>query len=213
MVGMMGPLYAKLFNQDMGSYFAHLAVSFVLWQFVSQSTNDTCRAFIDSEGYIKQVKLPLTVYVAAVIWKNLIVFAHNFLVIGIVMAYFRPQLGIAVLLVPVAIVALALNGFIFGTILASLSARFRDIPLIVVNIVQVSFFLTPVMWQPQMLGRHMWVVNLNPFYHFLEIVRAPLLGLPTNAWSWPAVATITLLGVACMLGLFGRFRARIAYWV
>lgn len=213
MVGMMGPLYAKLFNQDMGSYFAHLGVSFVLWQFVSLTTNDACKAFIESEGYIKQVKLPLSVYLASAIWKNLIIFAHNAVVILIVVAYFRPPLGVSLVLVPFAIAALALNGFMIGIVLAALGARFRDVPLIVLNVVQIAFFLTPVMWQPQMLGRHMWIVNLNPFYHFLEIVRAPLLGLPTNPWSWPAVAAITLLGGMSMLVLFSKFRARIAYWV
>ena len=108
---------------------------------------------------------------------------------------------------------MAVNGFMFGTMLAALSARFRDIPMIVVNLVQVAFFMTPVMWQAQMLGRHQWVVNLNPFYHFLEIARAPLLGRPTDAWSWFAVAAITLVGgVVCMVTMT-RFRSRIAYWV
>lgn len=213
MVAVMGPLYGKLFGQDIGGYFAHLGVSYVLWLFLAQTINDSCTAFIAAEGYIKQVKLPLTVYVASVIWKNLVFLAHNTVVIVLVMAYSRPHIDAGILLVPVAIALLALNGFMFGTILAALSARFRDIPLIVVNLVTVAFFMTPVMWKAEMLGRHHWVVNLNPFYHFLEIVRAPLLGFPTNTTSWLAVTAITLLGSVSMLILFSRFRARVAYWV
>jgi ABC-type polysaccharide/polyol phosphate export permease len=213
MIGVMGPLYGKLFNQDIGSYFAHLTVSFVLWQFIAQCINESCNAFIAAEGYIKQVKLPLSVHMLAVVWKNLIVLLHNAIVIVLIMAYYRPPLGISLLLVPIALALLAANAFIFGMICGMVSARFRDIPLIITNLVQVVFFLTPVMWQPQMLGRHQWTVNLNPFYHLLEIVRAPLLGVPTNPWSWPAVAAITLAGTMVMIALFSRFRARIAYWV
>ena len=213
MVVVMGPLYGKLFGQDIGRYFAHLGISYVFWLFLAQTINDSCTAFISSEGYIKQVKLPLTVYVASVIWKNVVFLAHNFVVIVLVMGYVRPQIGISILLVPVALVVMAVNGIMFGVVLAALSARFRDIPMIVLNLVQVAFFMTPVMWQAQMLGRHQWAVNLNPFYHFLEIARAPLLGLPTNAWSWVAVAALTLVGgVACMVTMT-RCRSRIAYWV
>lgn len=213
MIGVMGPLYGKLFNLDIGSYFAHLAVSLVLWQFIAQCITDSCITFMAAEGYIKQVKLPLSLHVLAVVWKNLIIFFHNAVVIVIVMAYYRPQVGISLLVVPFGIALIAVNGFVYGTIFALLCARFRDIPLIVMNLMQVAFFLSPVMWQPQMLGRHKWTVNLNPFYHFLEIVRAPLLGAPTNPWSWPVAMAITFAGIAVMLTVFSRFRARIAYWI
>jgi ABC-type polysaccharide/polyol phosphate export permease len=213
MVAIMGPLYGKLFNQDIASYFANLAVGFVLWQMVSGLVIDSCAAFVSAEGYIKQVKLPLSIHVLRVVWKNLIIFFHNMLVVVAVLAYVRPPLTPGLLLFPVALAFFALNGFLFGTIIGIVSARFRDIPMIVANIVQAAFFLTPIIWQPAMLGRHQWAVNLNPFYHFIEIMRAPLLGAPPNPWSWPAVAAITLLGCLLTLATLSRYRARIAYWV
>ena len=88
-----------------------------------------------------------------------------------------------------------------------------DIPLIITNLVQVAFFLTPVMWPPHMLGRHVWILNFNPFYHFLEIVRAPILGEVMNPWSWPAAIVLTALGAMLLLAVFSRYRARVAYWV
>lgn len=213
MIGAMGPLYGRLFKQDISGYFAYLAVSFVLWQMISQMISDSCVAFVAAEGFIKQIKLPLTIHVLRVIWKNLIIFAHNAVVILIVIAYYRPPLNGSLLLFPIAILVFALNALFFGTILGLVSARFRDIPLVVTNVVQAAFFLTPIMWHPQMLGRHAWTVNLNPFYHFIEVMRAPLIGQPPNPSSWLAVGVITLLGCVAMVLIFSRFRARIAYWV
>jgi ABC-type polysaccharide/polyol phosphate export permease len=213
LLAVMGPLYGKLFNQDIGSYFLFLAVGYIAWQFFSQLVADACTVFIASEGYIKQVRLPLTIYVLRVTWKNLIVFFHNMIVAVAVVAYFRPPLGLDLLLVPIAIVFYGLNGLWFGTILGVVCARFRDIPQIVSNVVQIFFFVTPIMWQPGMLGRHAWVVDLNPFYHFLEILRGPLIGAPLNLVSWGAVIGITILGFGTMIPFFSRYRARIAYWV
>jgi ABC-2 type transport system permease protein/lipopolysaccharide transport system permease protein len=209
----MGPLYGKLFNQDVSSYFLYLAVSFIAWQLFSSYISDACNAFIGAEGFIKQIRLPLSVYVMRIVWKNLIFFLHNLVFLLLVLAYFRPSLGLDLILVPVGLFVFMVNALWIGIVLGLVSARFRDIPQIIGNVVQVFFFLTPVLWQPGMLGRHAWTVNLNPFYHFLEIIRTPLMGAGVNWLSWAAVGAITFAGFAVMAPFFARYRARIAYWV
>lgn len=213
MVTIMGPLYGKLFGQDIGGYFGFLAIGFVVWQLIAQTINECCVAFVTAESYIKQIKLPLSVHILRVVWKNVIVFFHNMVVVVAVLAWLQPPLGASLLLFPFAVAAFALNAYFFGTILGIVCARFRDIPLIIANVVQASFFLTPVLWVPGMLGRHSWTVDLNPFYHFIEIIRAPLLGEPVNPRSWPIVIGITVFGAVWMLAVLKRYRARVAYWV
>jgi ABC-type polysaccharide/polyol phosphate export permease len=213
MIGGMGPLYGKLFNQDISTYLTFLATSLVIWQLISQLAIESCQAFIGSEGFIKQLKLPLTVHVLRVVWKNLIMFFHNLIVVVIVFLFVPPIFGPQMLLSPLGIGLLAINGVWVGVVLGLICARFRDIPQIIGNLVLVAFFLTPVLWQPAMLGRHAWTVNLNPLYHFMEVVRGPLLGSAFNMMSWAAAVLITICGYAFMLAMFSRYRARVAYWV
>lgn len=213
MVSIMGPLYGKLFKLDIASYFPYLAVSMVLWQTISQVVLDCSNVFIGAEGYIKQVKLPYSIYVLQVIWKNLIILMHNLAVVLLVILYFRPHVGFAILLFPVGLLFFAANAVWVGTVLGMVCARFRDMPLIVNNLMQVAFFLTPIMWQPPMLGRYQWVVNLNPLYHILETMRAPLIGAHISAMPWIFVLCMTAFGYALAIAFYSRFRARIAYWV
>lgn len=213
MVAGIGLLYGKLFRQDISLYFQYLAISLILWQFVAGLVTEACTVFIASESYIKQIKLPLTVHVLRVVWKNLIIFLHNLVIVALVLAYFKPTLGWSTLLAPIGWMILAINGIWMALLLGMLSARFRDIPQIVGSVVQAAFFLTPVMWQKEMLGEHQWTVYLNPFYHLLEIGRGPLLGYAPDGRVWFATALITVVGFAVTLALFSRFRARIAYWV
>jgi ABC-type polysaccharide/polyol phosphate export permease len=213
LVGGMGPLYGKLFGQDVGSYLMYLAVSFVVWQFIAQVITDGCNIFIGAEGFIKQVRLPLTIYVLRSTWKNLIFFFHNFIIVVAVIAYFRPPLGWDIVLMPLGLLAVTLNVIWLTMVLGLISARFRDIPQIIGSVVQLLFFMTPVLWQPSMLGRHAWAVNLNPLYHMLEVIRTPLLAAPVNTKSWIAVIAMVIVGFAIMLPFFGRYRARVAYWV
>jgi ABC-type polysaccharide/polyol phosphate export permease len=209
----MGPLYGKLLQQDISTYFPYLAISFVVWMLISSMINDSCNAFISAEGYIKEVKLPLTVHVLRVVWRNILMFAHNFIIVLLVMLFYSKSLDWHVLLLPFGVLFIALNGVWIGLLFGILCARFRDIPQVIASLVQVAFFLTPVMWKPGMLGRHQWAVEINPIYHFLEIARAPLLSEGTNFKSWMVVLLITVVGYALMILVFKRFRSRVAYWM
>lgn len=213
MVGLMGPLYGRLFGQDIATYFPYVAVSMVLWQTITQIVQDSGVVFIAAEGYIKQVKLPYSVYVLKIVWKNLIVLMHNLTIVLLVLLFFNPPLGVGLLLFPAAVLVFLLNALWFGILLGMLCARFRDMPLMVTNLMQLAFFLTPIMWHPQMLGRHQWVVNFNPLFHVLETMRAPLVGAPANLISWAFVLCMLFAGSLVMLACYTRFRSRIAYWV
>jgi len=213
LVGSMGPLYGRMFGQDMAAYFPHLAVSFVTWMFLASLLNETCLAFIAAEGLIKQARMPLTVHVLRVVWKNLIIFFHHSVILVIVLLVFTPPLRWGLLLVPLGVLAIAVNAIWFGIFLGMLCARFRDFPLIMQSVVQVMFFLTPVLWKPEFLGRHVWAVAWNPLNHLLEVVRAPIVDGRVPQLSWAVVLAMTVVGFALVLPLFARYRARIAYWV
>lgn len=213
MVAAMGPLYGRLFNLDLPTYLPFLAVSLILWALIGGLIAESCQVFIAAEGFIKQIKLPYTVHVMRVIWRNMIIFGHNLIVIAVVLLVFPPSWSWHLLLFPLAIFLLAVNAIWMGLLLGLVCARFRDIPPIVTSLLQVAFFLTPVMWRPEMLGRHQWALLWNPLYYFLEIVRAPLLGQGFSPSLWGGVVLITVVGFAVTILLFGRFRARIPYWV
>jgi ABC-type polysaccharide/polyol phosphate export permease len=213
LVGGMGPLYGRLFGQDVSAYFPYLAISLVVWFLISNTVNELCMAFIGAEGFIKQIKLPLTIHVLRGIWKNLIIFAHNLVIVALVLFFYPPPLSWHLLLFPVALFVLAVNALWVGILIGLMCARFRDIPQIITSLMQVALFLTPVMWKADMLGRNMFAAQLNPIFHFLEIIRQPLLGGGVPVLSWTVVACITLGGYIVSISVFARFRARIAYWI
>ena len=101
------------------------------------------------------------------------------------------------------------------------STRFRDLTPITQSIVQLMFFLTPIVWiyddllnspNPAIAERAR-IAEFNPFLHFIEIVRAPLLGADQQLRHWVIVVGITILGWVLALTIMRRYRARVAYWV
>jgi len=99
-------------------------------------------------------------------------------------------------------------------LLGIVCVRYRDVQQLVTTILQVSMFVTPVFWRPEQLGGELrFVVQFNPLYHFVEVLRAPMLGQFATAETWYVVAGMAVAGWTVVFFLFGRCRGRIPYWL
>lgn len=199
----------------MGEFLPFLAAGIILWAFITGTINEGCTGFIDAEGIIKQLPIPLFVHILRVLWRNLLILSHNILILPLVLLVMGKGLSFAVLLaIPgVLLVILCLSWVAF--LFAMLCARYRDLPQIVASVLQVAFYLTPIIWMPSLLPDRAGVVFLvlNPFYHLLELIRGPLLGQVPSLNSWIVVAGITVFGWLFTLFVFSRLRKRVAYWL
>ena len=209
----MGPLYGKLFNQSTADYVPYVAASMIAWQLISGVVTDSCQVFIAAEGYVKHTRLPLSLYVYRVSWRNVLIFAHN-LIILIVVGLFMPlAINAWTLLAVAGVLLIAINSVWMGLLFGMMCARFRDLPQIIGSVLQIAFFITPIFWKPEMLGHRTWVSEVNPLFHLIEVVRSPLLGKSASLLSWGVVTGLTIIGSIGTLLIFSRYRARIAYWI
>jgi ABC-2 type transport system permease protein/lipopolysaccharide transport system permease protein len=147
------------------------------------------------------------------IWHDVIIFLYQSFVYVVIAVMFTITPGPVILLAGFGFALLILNGLWFALFMGILATRYRDIPEIISNIMQIAFFLTPILWMPDMIGRGFGMLNFNPFYHFIELVRAPLLGEAPMALSWWVVLGITVTGWTAAFLLYARYRGRVAYWL
>lgn len=214
MIVALGFLYSELFRMNLHEYLPYLSVSLVLWNFLGAAVSEACTAFLGSEGLIRSVRLPFTVYAGRVMVRNLLVLAHNVLVFIAVYAWFDIWPGWAALGAVPGVVLWLVDGIAACLLLGAICARFRDIPPIVGSLMQIAFFVTPVIWKPELLSpaRLRWL-PLNPFYNLLEVVRVPLLGGTASVTVWVAALGYSLVLIAITWALFVRVRGRLAFWV
>ncbi|MBS9720218.1 ABC transporter permease [Tianweitania sp. BSSL-BM11] len=212
MVAGLGVLYSQIFKMDIAEYLPFLAIGFIMWGFIGGTITASCSVFSGAAGSIRQIRLPLSVYVYQFVWSQLIAFGHNFIIYIIIAVLFGINPGFQVLLLLPALVLMALNGMFCAMILGPLCARFRDIPMIIASIIQVAFFMTPIIWSASQIPERAVFVNINPFYHFIEIARDPLLGQTGSLTNWLVCIGITIVMGILALTFFSRFRSRIAYW-
>lgn len=215
LIGALGFVFGTLFRSPMEEFLPYICVSLIIWSFISTAINEGCTAFISAEGIILQVRMPLFTHVLRTLYRNAIILGHNILIYPVVL--------LAVGRVPTWDVFLAVPGFIILSlnllwimlILGLLCARYRDMTQVMQNLLQVIMYLTPVMWMPRTLpeGISRLLLDLNPFYHLISVVRDPLLGQLPSVASWTACIAFAIVGWTVALLLFDRYRHRIPYWL
>lgn len=209
----LGLLYGALFKQDLRTHMPFVVAGFLCWGFVSLSVNDACNTFIASANVIKNTNIPLSVFVFQDVGRNVLMFAHNATVLLLLYVIWPENLGWHLLLFLPAFALVLINAVWLSLLLGMASARYRDIPQIVTSLMQMVMFLTPIFWPPEAVGERRFVLEFNPFFHVLQVLREPLLGRMPEALSWGVLAALALVGWWLTLTLFARYRDRIAFAV
>nr|WP_218859805.1 ABC transporter permease [Petropleomorpha daqingensis] len=217
----LGVLYAGLFGNDLSIQLPYILVGFIIWNFIAGCISEGSEVFISNVGLITHLPAPLSVHVYRLVWRQTLFFLHNLVVYAIMLIVFPQNLHWSDLAAIPAFVVLVLNGAWVALLLGVVTTRFRDLTPITQSIVQLAFFLTPIVWiyrdllnspNPAIAERAR-LAELNPFLHFVEILRRPMLGEPQELRFWVVALVITVVGWALTMVVLRRYRSRVSYWV
>jgi lipopolysaccharide transport system permease protein len=78
---------------------------------------------------------------------------------------------------------------------------------------QIAFFFSPIIWEPKLLRAHRELIEFNPIFHWIEIIRQPLLGNIPPLDSWLFVLINAALFFLASIYILGRYRNRISVWL
>lgn len=208
----IGFVFSFVFKVDYTNFIPYVASGLLVWNLLSAFINEGAKSFTQHAIAIRNINLPPTFYAFRTTTTQIIVAAHNLLVLLVVFIVFpKNTTPLAILAVP-GFILYAINGLAIAIILGFVCARFRDVANIVINVMQAIMFITPIFWPATNLSGSI-LIEANPFYHYIEITRAPLLGdLPTGL-TLIVVAAITLLLWIMALFVYVRLRWQIIHTV
>jgi ABC-type polysaccharide/polyol phosphate export permease len=209
----LGFIYSRIFNIEIATYLPYLALGFIVWGFIATTTTEATGAFYENERIVRQIKLPTSLYLMRTTWRNVIVFLHTIILfVPISLIFGLWPKPVAFLVIP-GLLLLLINQLWFGIVVAVLSTRFRDVPLLIATALQIATFATPIMWPVAALGDQKYIADINPLYHLIEIVRAPLLGHYPAVMSWVVTVLMAVFGTLAAGWLVNRAARRVVFWL
>lgn len=212
----IGLIYGSLLkgNDQSGSYYAYFATGYIIWSYLSTTLTEFVEVYQNNSHYIKNVRIPYTVYILRVIIKNSIFLFHNFIILIILYFFNIELLSVNLVIVVPGLILLFLFCFGAGNLIALICARYRDFAPLFQTAIQFGFFVTPILWYPASIASNLkFFVHANPLYYFIEIVREPMLGVvpSLNAYIISMGIVAVTLSFSSFVNL--KYSKKIAYWL
>jgi ABC-type polysaccharide/polyol phosphate export permease len=212
-----GFVWSKVFGLAMSEFLPFIMVSFAAWNLIASFFVDSSASFQNSGGYLKNTLINPVVYVIRPLLTNLVI-----LLIALIPFVFysifigegggNPRLilsGLSIIYLCICLLPISIS-------IAYLGVLFRDLTPALQSLFQVLFVISPVIYPPEVVKRrgYEYVLDYNPFYYLIELIRRPLLeGRFAESGAWLVLAAFGFLGYLFLwLYLWRRIR-RVAIYV
>lgn len=211
-----GPLYAKLFNHDLAFYIVHLGMGYAIWRMLSMVISESINSLRSNKAFILDGNVQLTDYALKSIAKALLYFAFAMIGMIAVLVWSSAVPAWAILTLLVTIPIVVANLFWIAYCVGLLGARSPDFGQALQTLLMMGMLFTPIIWVGDRFPSDSlsgFVVRLNPAYHLLEIVRAPLFGRVPEAGSMIFVTVMAVVGWGIAAFLCRRYSRYVPIWI
>jgi lipopolysaccharide transport system permease protein len=210
-------VFANLFNVEVRTFAPYLLAGLTVWNFVTSAMTQGCQSFLQGESYIRQHPAPLAIYpLRTTLGAGIHLLAG--LVVLIALSWCLNGFGNMVALVSL-VPTLALFfvlAWSLATCMGVLNVLFQDVQHLVQVLLQVVFYVTPIMYPANILRERglNWVLVFNPLSAYLQLIRSPLIDAefpPLSAYG-AALATAAFAAAGACL-LLNRFERRMIFYL
>lgn len=213
MLGAMGPLYAKLFNKEVGEYYLYISCGFIFWNYFTSNITENAKVLHESQGMVLSYGFPISMYIIKTVFRNIIVMMHNIGIVVLAIVIFSKHFGVNSLGFLAGFGLTVINMFFIGIIVSLISSRFRDMEQIIGSILTVMFFLTPILWDAKVLGASYHLLYLNPLFCFIDAMRTPLISNEIPYYSFLCLTVLLVIVAPLAMYMLGKLKHRVALWV
>ncbi len=210
----VGLLFSRLMGRPLEIYLPHLALGWLTWTFIAGGVGAGTMVFIQGRAVLEEAMLPPNTLILRSLSRLTIQFLQGLVVVAAIFILISKPLTWMALF---ALAGLALNIVtLHGAMmfLGAVCARWRDLQHLVEAVMRFLFFMTPILWIPDEPGSGRSIlVDWNPFYYMIEVVRGPLDSGTVSPLAFGVSAG--LAAGANMLGIlaFSLSRRRLIYWL
>ncbi len=212
-IGCIATLGSLLFRTKLGTFFPYVACGMVVWTYMSTIIMESCTVFISQAGIIRHVNVPLISFGFRMFVRNTIIFFHSLVIVALVLLYFQINVGWAIFMLIPGLAIFAVTSVSLAIIIGFTCTRFRDVMQLINSLIGILVFLTPVMWQPEMLGDKAYLANFNPLTHYVGLLREPLLGKIPETVSLIFTCCFSLFLFVFAGYLFNKYRKQLVHWL
>lgn len=214
-ISFLSLIFSTLLGKNFTDFVPFLAFGFLFWNFISGCIVESTDVMIQHKDIIHNIKLPYLVHPAIIVFRNLIILLHNSLIIPFLFFLFNIDLTINLFYSLAGLILLVLNMFWISALVSVICLRYLDLKQIVMNMLNISFYLTPIIWDLDTIqGRfNINFLYFNPFFSLIESIRDPILNKDFNNLNYILFSFFFIIFGIVVLIILEKFKSKISLWV
>jgi lipopolysaccharide transport system permease protein len=172
-------------------------VGLLLWQFFSGSLTAIANCLVGNRAIITKVYFPRLILPISATMTKFVDFVIASAVLVVLMVYYGyvPRLS-GLLILPLLLLITFMAALGIGLFLAALNVKYRDVGYVLPFFIQLTLFLSPVIYPASLTGIWSWFLAMNPMTGVIKAARSALFGdFPQN---WPQLG---ISAAACAFAL------------
>lgn len=212
----LGGFFASMQQVPIVTFAAYVAIGYTVFRVISSVIIESTTAFGAASAFIMDGHVRLTDFVLRVMAKALFHFAVSLPVVAIALAVYPAVHWDALPFAFGAFVLVLANALWIGMVFALIGARFPDLSQFVTNIFMFAFLLTPIIWYADAMPAGSirgTLMRLNPLFHMVEAVRAPILGQSIEWTTLYYIAAMTAGGWCVAFLAYRRYARFVPVWI
>lgn len=213
----LGMFFASMQSStESGEFFAYVALGAMVFRTLMSAVIGSATVFNSSHSFIMDGHMRLTDFLLQSLAKSFFDFCMYIPAAVVALIIFGQPSFTGLLWSVPAVALIYLNGLWISAVFALAGARFPDFGQLLNTTAIFLFLLTPIIWYPEMMpagSLRAMLMRANPFYHFVEIFRAPILGRPVETLSLYYVGIMTVVGLAVATWAYRRYARYVPLWI
>ena len=184
-LGIIGIVLGQVIEVSSVPYLAWIASGFIIWYLLRSSISSGVNSLTSSAGLLKAMEITTHAFALKAVFANLYFFAQNLVPVLVTLSIFgiTPSLETA-LVIPGLLMSLLFVSGLSG-ILGVGNVYNKNVSQVTGAVLGLMLFVLPLLWDPNTVSeRLVTVAQLNPLYHFVQIVRLPLIGIVPSVSSY-----------------------------
>jgi ABC-type polysaccharide/polyol phosphate export permease len=192
-------VFFQLFHMSTPKYPIYILTGLIVWNFFAQTTMAAPQTLLWSGSLIHRVYMPRTVFAITATGVGLVNFVLSLIPLALVMVFLKVAPTPELIVVPYAMLMVAMFALGLGLFLSSIVVFFPDILDIYQILLMAWMYVSAIFYPYEIIpiSYRWWFFNLNPMYHLILLFRDPL-----YYGNWPSighVAIATLVAVSSLL--------------
>lgn len=214
-ISLMSIIWSQIFGLDWRTYLPYIIFGMVTWMWISSYVTQAPDIYSgEFVGLLKAKPISPVLLACRFVIRGFIMYIHYVPIFLVTMFITSSAPSISSLFfIPFGIIFILLNAVFITIYLGIMGARFRDIPPLITAVMAPMMLMTPVLWRPSDLGSWEIIAYVNPFTHFISIIRSPMIGESVQMTTIYFIIIFTIINGLISIFVWNKFRYKLVFWI